>query len=46
MADIAIIDYGMGNVHSVYKALNKVIDKIEKKISPHKIFIEKLDSLI
>ena len=27
MADIAIIDYGMGNVHSVCKALNKVLDK-------------------
>ena len=27
MADIAIIDYGMGNVHSVRKALNKVLDK-------------------
>ena len=27
MADIAIIDYGMGNVHSVSKALNKVLDK-------------------
>ena len=26
--------------------INKVIDKIEKKISPHKILIEKLDSLI
>ena len=30
MADIAIIDYGMGNVHSVYKALNKVINKDSK----------------
>ena len=27
MADIAIIDYGMGNVHSVCKALNKVLGK-------------------
>ena len=27
MADIAIIDYGMGNVHSVCKALSKVLDK-------------------
>ena len=23
MADIVIIDYGMGNVHSVFKALDK-----------------------
>ena len=30
MADIAIIDYGMGNVHSVQKALNKVLDKNSK----------------
>ena len=30
MADIAIIDYGMGNVHSVCKALNKVLDKNSK----------------
>ncbi|MBT4462260.1 MAG: imidazole glycerol phosphate synthase subunit HisH [Gammaproteobacteria bacterium] len=30
MADIAIIDYGMGNVHSVFKALKKVIDKNSK----------------
>ena len=30
MADIAIIDYGMGNVHSVQKALNKVVDKNSK----------------
>ena len=30
MADIAIIDYGMGNVHSVCKALNKVLDKDSK----------------
>ena len=38
MADIAIIDYGMGNVHSVYKALLKVVPKnsklkITKKLS-------------
>ena len=30
MANIAIIDYGMGNVHSVQKALNKVLDKNSK----------------
>jgi len=30
MADIAIIDYGMGNVHSVHKALNKVLGKNSK----------------
>jgi len=30
MADIVIIDYGMGNVHSVHKALNKVLDKNSK----------------
>ena len=27
MADIVIIDYGMGNVHSVFKALDKIADK-------------------
>ena len=27
MADVVIIDYGMGNIHSVYKSLVKVIDK-------------------
>tara|TARA_X000000368_G_scaffold284101_1_gene225584 strand:+ start:653 stop:1288 length:636 start_codon:yes stop_codon:yes gene_type:complete len=27
MANIVIIDYGMGNVHSVYKALDKILDK-------------------
>jgi len=30
VADIVIIDYGMGNVHSVHKALNKVLDKNSK----------------
>ena len=30
MADIAIIDYGMGNVHSVHKSLNKVLGKNSK----------------
>ena len=27
MAEVVIIDYGMGNIHSVYKSLVKVIDK-------------------
>ena len=27
MSDVAIIDYGMGNVHSVQKAFIKIIDK-------------------
>ena len=30
MAEIAIIDYGMGNLHSVAKAVNYVIDKNSK----------------
>jgi glutamine amidotransferase len=34
MADIVIIDYGMGNVHSVAKALTNILDKKSKvKIS-------------
>ena len=34
MAEVVIIDYGMGNLHSVYKSLVKVIDKKSKiKIS-------------
>ena len=27
MVDVVIIDYGMGNIHSVYKSVLKVIDK-------------------
>ena len=27
MAEVVIIDYGMGNIHSVYKSILKVIDK-------------------
>ena len=27
MVNVVIIDYGMGNIHSVYKSLVKVIDK-------------------
>ena len=30
MAEIAIIDYGMGNLHSVAKAVDYVIDKNSK----------------
>jgi len=30
MVDIVIIDYGMGNIHSVYKSVLKVIDKKSK----------------
>ena len=30
MADIVIIDYGMGNVHSVAKALTNILDKKSK----------------
>ena len=30
MAEIAIIDYGMGNLHSVAKALNYVVDRKSK----------------
>ena len=34
MAEVVIIDYGMGNIHSVYKSLVKVVDKNSKiKIS-------------
>ena len=34
MAEVVIIDYGMGNLHSVYKSLVKVVDKTSKiKIS-------------
>ena len=34
MAEVVIIDYGMGNLHSVYKSLVKVVDKKSKiKIS-------------
>ena len=34
MAEVVIIDYGMGNIHSVYKSLVKVADKNSKiKIS-------------
>ena len=27
MAEVVIIDYGMGNIHSVHKSIMKVIDK-------------------
>ena len=30
MVDVVIIDYGMGNIHSVYKSVVKVIDKKSK----------------
>jgi imidazole glycerol-phosphate synthase subunit HisH len=34
MVEVVIIDYGMGNIHSVYKSLVKVVDKNSKiKIS-------------
>ena len=34
MAEVVIIDYGIGNLHSVYKSLVKVADKNSKiKIS-------------
>ena len=30
MATISVIDYGMGNIHSVAKALQKVSDRKDK----------------
>ena len=38
MADIVIIDYGMGNVHSVAKALTNILDKKSTKFTKSKEF--------
>ncbi len=47
MAEIAIIDYGMGNLHSVAKALNHVIDKKSKvKITNSLNEIEKCSHIV
>ena len=46
MTTVAVIDYGMGNLHSVSKALEKVSDNDKVVVSSDPAIIEQADRVV